>query len=208
MRFLLPYPLNEVPRRLFGRASNAGSSISLPPSPLRLQQGQLYAQVASVSHLRHATTMTKSTTIRCPQTRERNEENGQRLFIPYGQPFTPLLGQVSGEPLPRRRSTCPVDGGGSRPRHARAAPTGRRSCTDRCTAEKRPPGQAKKQTWLYDCYGLRRHVLDGYDSILSSTGSANPPLLRRERSTHARTHTSPNCHLFPGRQGSRRVCRV
>lgn len=58
----------------------------------------------------------------------------------------------------------------------------------RFTAEKRPPGQAKKQTWLYDCYGLRRHVLDGYDSILSSTGSANPPLLRRERSTHARTH--------------------
>lgn len=43
------------------------------------------------------------------------------------------------------------------------------------TAEKRPPGQAKKQTWLYDCYGLRRHVLDGYYSILSSTGSANPP---------------------------------
>ena len=72
-------------------------------SPLRLQQDQLYAQVASVSHLRHATTMTKSTTIRCPQTRARNEENGQRLFIPYGQPFTPLLGQVFGEPLPRRR---------------------------------------------------------------------------------------------------------
>lgn len=58
----------------------------------------------------------------------------------------------------------------------------------RFTAEKRPPGQAKKQTWLYDCYGLRRHVLDGYDSILSSTGSANPPSSYEENVAHTHAH--------------------
>ena len=58
--------------------------------------------------------------------------------------------------------------------------------TDRFTAEKRQIWPGNK--CLYDCYGLRRHVLDGYDGILSSTGSANPPPPYEENIAHR----SPN----------------